>query len=270
MRLQPTIIPLPVNAGATLYLATEWLALPGIGQLSADVSLSLRLYTGAGVQIAQQDAAPVQPTDTWQPNQTYQIQLALPIAAATKPGAYELALVVYNQQSGEPLPTTGMQPTIERITLGVVQVQAAPTAPEIRSVLARFDYIDLVTAHANATQSQPGSALDVSLIWRPRPNAYQDTYLGVFDLRNAQDEVVQTWTDALGGWDYPSGGWPAGIPVQEGRTLPLDPVLPVGMYNLTLRVVRSQDNQPIAARLGWWPITQAYVSIGGVTVGEKE
>ena len=142
----------------------------------------------------------------------------------------------------------------------------AQQTPEISDPLARFDYIDLVTAQISAVRTSTATPINLRLIWRPRPNAYQETYLGILELRNAAGTVVQSWSDALGGWDYPSGSWPASIPVQEWRTITIDTSIPTGAYQLTIRVARSSDQQFVPARQGWWPLDQAFVVIGKLAV----
>jgi hypothetical protein len=266
LRLQESIVQPTLEAGTTLYVETRWLALPGVQKLAAAASLSLRLYDGDGHLLAQKDEAPRQPTNSWQAGQAYEVPLALPIPVATKPGEDELVLVVYDQESGTPLPTTGAQAASGGITLGHVQVQVAQTMPEISEKLASFDYIDLIAAQLTKQQINQADPLDVRLVWRPRPNAYRDTYLGVLELHNGQGAVVQSWRAALGGWDYPSGTWPANIPVQEWRQIRVEPKTPAGVYQLTLRVTRSSDNQTIPAHQGLALFNQSEVVIGNVAV----
>ena len=268
LQLTDTLVQPDVTAGETFYLPTHWSTLPS-GQKLPAVSLSLRLYTTEGRLLAQQDAAPQQATNTWQPNQTHALPLALPIPLATTPGAYKLVLVVYDQQNGAPLPTSGADAASGGITLGHVKVQVAKTNIQEPTALATFDYIDLLTAQLAKQQLQPGEPLDLRLVWWPRPNAYRDTYLVTLALRNAQGDVIQSEAAALGGWNYPSGQWPAAIPVQEWRQMTPAPNTPAGVYQVTLQVVRSSDKQVIPARQGWWPSSQATINLGQVTVGPR-
>jgi len=266
LRLQTTFTQPDVAAGTMLYLQTHWLALPDIPQLPAALSLSLRLYDGNGRLAAQQDAGPVPPTNHWQPGQVYAVPLALPVPVATIPGDYELALVVYDAQSGAPLPTPGAQAASGGVTLGHVRVKVATQLPELSEKLASFDYIDLIAAQLASPQLTPAAPMDVRLIWRPRPNAYRDTYLAVLALRNAQGAIIQSWSAPLGGWNYPSGQWPAGIPVQEWRQIVVEPNRPAGTYQVTLRVARSSDNQTVPAHEAWWLPNKMEVVIGQVMI----
>ncbi len=254
-----------VVAGSTLYVQTTWSMLANPQKLPT-ANLSLRLYDSEDHLLAQQDVAPQQPTNTWQPGRPQAISLALPVPVATKPGDYALALVVYDQTTGAPLPTDGAQPGSGAIKLSQIHVQVAQTVPEIASTLASFDYIDLVVAQLAKLSLHATDALDIRLVWRPRANAYRDTYAAVLELHDAQGKVVQSWSSALGGWDYPSGQWPAGIPVQEWRQIHLESQPPAGVYQLTLRVVRSSDNLTMPAHQGWWPWGSVAIVIGNLTI----
>ncbi|CAN5497061.1 hypothetical protein BH10CHL1_BH10CHL1_38620 [soil metagenome] len=254
-----------VAAGATLYVQTQWSMLAG-GQKLPAANLSLRLYDSEEHLLAQQDITPEQATNTWSPSQNYDIPLALPVPVAAKPGDYALALIVYDQTNGVPLPTTGAQPASGAIKLTSIHVQVAQTPPEIAQTLASFGYIDLVTAQLARSHVQATEPLDIRLVWRPRASAYRDTYSAVLALQDAQGNVVQSESSALGGWDYPSGQWPANIPVQEWRQMRLTAKLPAGIYKLTLRVVRSSDNLPVPAHQGWWPWGGSELVLGNVTL----
>ncbi len=188
------------------------------------------------------------------------------MAVATKPGEYELALIVYATDTGAPLLAAQAATSDGRISLGTVKIAPARQTPEISASLARFDYIDLVAAQLSGARGSTATPIHVRLIWRPQPNAYQETYLGILELRDRRGTVVQSWRDALGGWDYPSGSWPANIPVQEWRAMTIDAATPTGAYQLTLRLVRSSDQQIVPARQGWWPLGQAFVVIGKLVV----
>jgi len=266
IRLLPHPLPPTMTAGELLYLPTTWLALPNIGQTTAGLRMSLRLYDLHGQLVAQQDVTPLPPTTAWQAGEIYTVPLALPVPVATKPGAYELALIVYDADTGIPLLTTQATQADGPVNLGTIKLEPARQVPEINQVLARFDYIDLVAAQLSAAHLSAATPLQVRLIWRPRPSAYQETYLGIFELRDTRGTVVQSWSDALGGWDYPSGSWPTGIPVQEWRPITVDASIPKGAYQLTLRLARSSDQQALSAQQGWWPIGQAFVVVGGVEV----
>jgi hypothetical protein len=255
-------------AGDTFYVNTEWLALPGLADLQADLSLSLRLYLGDELAL-QQDASFQPPTSAWQPGERRRQALALPVPVSTKPLRYRVELVVYRQDTGEPLPPAGDESKItdgQRWRLGTIDVFRPPQPPEIDERLARFDYIDLVRATLDRTEAAPGDVLHAELIWLPRPSEYRDAYNAMIELRNREDDVVQAWSQVAGGENYPSSVWPAGYPVREVRALPLDAGLPPGDYKLILRLERASDGLAIDARTGLLGIKKAAIPIGEVNI----
>lgn len=110
--------PARLDAGSTLYLDTLWQALPALPGLPTDLSASVRLYDANGQPVAQADAGFLPPTGTWTPGDRTRHVFALPVAATTPPGPYSLEIIVYRQDTIEPLPT----PHGERWRLGEVEL----------------------------------------------------------------------------------------------------------------------------------------------------
>ncbi len=256
-----------VVAGEYLYANLVWQPPTDRRQLPAVVSFSLRLYSAAGHLLAQADETPL-PIQAWPA--AYAFTLALPIAVATPPGTYNLRLIAYDQQTGEPLTVLATEPPQQALPLGQVQVAVATRAPIVGAVQASFAYIDLVRARLTTPTSRADQPLAVELVWRPRVNDYRDTYLAQLALVNPAGSVVGQWEDALGGWDYPSGTWPPLIPVRNWHTLPIDPAIAPGRYMLTLRVLRNRDGALVPARQAgwrsWWPTQTDSIVVGMVEI----
>jgi len=252
----------PIAAGQTLYLQSAWQRRDGAQP--ATVSFSLRLYSPAGFLLAQQDETPLPPVTTWSTTSATPLSLALPIPVATPPGVYQLRLVVYDGTNGAPL---ALPTGTSALELGEVTVAPATRMPAITERLARFDYIDLVQAMVPATMRSQ-EALPVTLFWLPHPNPYRDTYLTRLTLRDEQGRAVQQWDDALGGWGYPSGNWPAGQPVRHDQALTLAPTVVPGRYTLTLQVQRQSDGAGLPAITGWWQHT-GELRLGSVAMNEE-
>lgn len=261
---QAAVTASPVTAGTYLYTQLTWQPPVEQAMLPAVVSFSLRLYTDDGHLLAQADETPLQPLAAWPTPYLY--TMALPIPVATPPGAYKLVLIVYDPQSGVPLAPPGPEAPRQDLWLGPVQVAPATQAPVVTTVQASFDYIDLVRARVLTASAAPGAALELELIWRPRANAYRDTYLAQITLQTATGQVAGQWEAALGGWPYPSGRWPPLIPVREGRFLPIAPATPPGQYTVVLQVRRASDKQIIPARHGWWGGSEATMVVGTVEI----
>jgi hypothetical protein len=87
--------------------------------------MSLRLYDSAGSLVAQQDEPPATPTRTWAADHAQMQTLALPVLGATPPGAYSLELVVYRQDTGEPLAVPESERSVfgQRYRLGTVEIR---------------------------------------------------------------------------------------------------------------------------------------------------
>lgn len=265
LQLQQAALSAPtVTAGTYLYTQLTWQPPVERATLPAVISFSLRLYTDDGHLLAQADETPMQPVAAWPTPSVY--PMALPIPVATAPGAYQLVLIAYDQQNGVPLAVQGTAAQRSELSLGAVQVEPATQAPVVTAIQASFDYIDLVRARLSTASAAPGSALELELVWRPRANAYRDTYLAQLTLQDAAGQVAGQWEAALGGWHYPSGTWPSLIPVRDWRFLPIAPVTAPGIYTLVMQVRRDRDKQLIPARHGWWPSGEEALVIGTVEI----
>lgn len=117
-------LPATITAGSQLYVDLRWSALPDLAAMPVDLSMSLRLYDGAGVMAAQADEPPRPATSTWTPGAAVTHPAALPIPADTPPGPYSVELVVYRQDDGTPLflPEDARTVDGQRWKLGTVTV----------------------------------------------------------------------------------------------------------------------------------------------------
>jgi hypothetical protein len=234
------------------------------------LAVSVRLYNGEGDMMAQSDDRIAPPEQERLGDHLYTQSLALPVPVSTKPGHYWAELIVYNADTLIPLPLNGhaQADAQTRYRLSSIEISVPSVVPTITETVAQFDYIDLVTASVDPVEITPGTPLQLDLVWRPRPSAYSDDYLAIADLRSPSGDIVQSWTGAVGGADYSSGSWPTGYPVRERRTLTLDPNLPRGPYDLTVRLVRTSDSLAIPARRHRWLPAQDYVHLATVTVSD--
>lgn len=250
------------TAGTYLYLSQHWRALQPLPNLA----VSLRLYDDAHRLAAQADAPFLPATSAWEKGATQPQAWALPVGVSTKPGTYALEMVVYLQAGGAALslPANAPSPDGQRLLLGTVTVLPARTAPELPPPLATFDYLELLTAQLDRPNAHPGDPLQVTAYWRPRPNAYRDTYQVVVALQDQRGTQASEWRFTLGGDSYPSGDWPAKLPVRDVYAVPLPATTTPGDYTLTVALERASDSAPIAARQGW--VTVAAVAIGDLRI----
>ena len=162
-----------VEAGETLYVNLYWEGLTGMDDLGTDLSFSLRLYeAGSDLLLVQQDVAPQPPTSSWQPGTRVQQSFALPVPVSAKPLRYTIELVVYRQDTGEPLVPAGDPAHViagQRWRIGMTDVFKSPYPSEISERLASFDYIDLTHAALDRAESRAGDEFRAELVWYPKP-----------------------------------------------------------------------------------------------------
>jgi hypothetical protein len=192
--------------------------------------------------------------------------LAVPVSA--KPLRYTIELVVYRQDTGEPLVPAGDPTRViagQRWRIGMTDVFKSPYPSEISERLASFDYIDLTHAALDRAESRAGDEFRAELVWYPNPSDYRDAYDVLIELREADGTVAAAWQQVAGGLNYPSSVWPAGYPLREVRVMPLDSELAAGDYAVTLRMVRASDGLELKAATGLGRSTDA-VTIGTLRV----
>lgn len=263
-----------IPAGERLYIHTIWTPQPELASIPADLRFSLRLYrqstaapegsTPEGDLITQLDQPALPPTSTWIDRSTVQQTLALPIPIGTPPGTYSVELVIYREDTGEPLSLPEAENTIfgQRLKIGRVDVLPAQSQFVSTGHIASFDYIELVTAETDRAEVAAGESMQIQLTWLPRANPYADTYNAVIELQSTagDKQVLQTWREPAGGTHYPSGAWLAEQPVFDRRNLPLDPTIPAGRYQLVLRLERASDGLPIDAQRGWRKVDSVLIA----------
>ncbi len=233
-----------VEAGEILYVNLHLEGLTGMDDLGTDLSFSLRLYeAGSDLLLVQQDVAPQPPTSSWQPGTRVQQSFALPVPISAKPLRYTIELVVYRQDTGEPLVPDGDPARViagQRWRIGMTDIFKSPYPSEISERLASFDYIDLAHAALDRAESRAGDEFRAELVWYPNPSDYRDAYDVIIELREADGTVAAAWQQVAGGLNYPSSVWPAGYPLREVRVMPLADDLAAGDYTVALRMARRQ------------------------------
>jgi hypothetical protein len=248
------------SAGSYLYGNLTW----SVDQAPADENLavSLRLYDAEGVRVSQVDTQllPLSPNEgVYQP-------FALPIPAATPPGVHNLDLILYDPATLVPFAADVPILTQEgAVRLGQVTVTLPDTPPVIRTVLAKFDYIDLVKVALPATLPVGTGEFDSEWTWRPHPSDYQDNYTARLWLEGSTARHL-LGEFALGTPNYLSSQWAANYAVRQQERLQLPANLMPGAYTVLVEVVRTSDGHPIPAstRFGW--TRQAETAIGTLEV----
>lgn len=250
--LTATPLTTTITAGSTSYVTTRWQRTASATPLPPIVSLSLRLYNDQKILLAQHDETPLDDPRQWATGTSTTLTLALPIPVATQPGDYSLQLLLYDGSTGAAIVPIDSGDQGPSILLGTLTVAPAERVPLLDTPLLHFDYIDLLALQVSQQPIGPGSAIPVTLLWRPQPSSYRDTYLMAWTLLDQMGDAVESWQEPLGGWHYPSGVWQAQQPLLQPLQLAIDPTLPSGTYQLTMQLIRASDGQPIAPRRFWW------------------
>jgi hypothetical protein len=269
--ISPTFWQLPnhLRQGETAYISLGLRGGEALAGHSGEIRSSLRLYATVETPLGAHPVLASQADETvWSPGQgigDWVVNLALPVPASLPPGNYELALLLYRGEDGSPIPLpTGDGKRVEQLVLNPSAAVMAGDRPIdlIAPPLARFDYIELLHAQASRDMIGEQAVVRLSLIWRPRPNVYADSYDAILALvERTTQRTVGEWRTPLGSHAYPSGDWAADWPVAQWSILPLADA--GGEYGIRLRVERSSDGLPIPARTGPWPWqAQEWVVVG--------
>ncbi len=110
-----------VQPGAPVFVVLEWESLQAVDR---NYQVFVHLLNDAGEKIAQRDGQPVlwlRPTSTWQPGERIVDRYAFVLPEETPPGAYTIAVGLYDPENGQRLPVSA-GPQDSAIELGPILV----------------------------------------------------------------------------------------------------------------------------------------------------
>jgi hypothetical protein len=248
--LAPDAVPAAVESGATLDVPRAlWSRDPA--QPGRPVALSLRLVDAGGQVWAAADeplggnqldltsaAALVQP-----------LRLAVPAGVA--PGLYDLALVVYDPQTGQPLnAVTPSGAAGSQAVLGQIEVTRPAQSPADQPSLADFGPLRLIQASSPAAVISPGDSIPMDLLWQAAPDFGAEPLVVVAQLLDEAGNIAASLeAEPLGG-RYPTAQWQPGELVRDRHTLSTPAGLPPGTYRLVVGLYRAADGQRLMSRGG--------------------
>ena len=246
LALAPDAIPSAVESGDTLDIPRAlWTRDPA--QPDQPVALSLRLVDGDGqVWAAADEPLGGNALDLTTSNQLVQ-PLRLVIPAGTAPGRYDLVLVVYDPQTGQPLPVDGAG--AGETVLGAVEV-TRPAASSPQPALADFGPLRLVEATTPAAVVSPGDAVPLELLWQAAPDFATEPLVVVVQLLAGEGNVAASLeVEPLAG-RHPTTQWQPGELVRDRHMLPLPDDLAPGTYSLIVGLYRAADGQRLTTSSG--------------------
>ena len=239
-----------------------------------DYSAFLHVYDASGQRIALGDSLLVnqdlEPTSQWLPGERNAALYHLPIPPGTPPGRYELALGVYELETGHRLRlTTGeteSQETSARLQVeigtpdGSVPIDelhlSHPVDREVASGLMLMGYdVEPKTVLAEGD-------MGVRLTWQAVETLPQDYRLEL-GLRDREGQLRASLRSSMVETEYPTSKWHDGEVLQEWYHLPVDESVPTGEMTLTLNLIdergKSATTEPLALGEVWVQSTQPSV-----------
>jgi hypothetical protein len=257
LSLASDALPATMGAGDTLEIPRAlWSRDPA--QAGRPVALSLRLVDADGqVWAAQDEPLGGNLLDLTATAELVQ-PLRLAVPAGTAPGAYSLVLVVYDPQTGQPLPIDGFGAS--QAVLGAVEV-TRPASSSSQPALADFGPLRLVQAATPAAAVSPGDAIPLELLWQAAPDFQAEPLVVVAQLLDQDGQVAANLeAEPLSG-RYPTAQWQPSELVRDRHTLAVPADLAPGSYQLVVGLYRAADGQRLTAPSGLfgWRATDALV-----------
>ncbi len=250
LRLAPDAVPSTVEAGAALDVSRAlWSRNPAApGQPAA---LSLRLVDADGaVWAASDEPLGGNALDLATTSELVQ-PLRLAIPAGTTPGIYDLALVVYDPQTGQPLDavTSGGQSDSQAM-LGQVEVTRPAQPQAAQPAQGDFGPLRLVEAATPAAAVSPGDAIPVELLWQAAPDFVPEPLVVVVQLLDGAGNVAASLeAEPLNG-RYPTTQWQPGELVRDRQVLAVPDGVAPGTYRLIVGLYRAADGQRLPTPSG--------------------
>jgi uncharacterized membrane protein len=254
-------IPSTVESGAALDIPRA-LWSRNSDQAGRPVALSLRLVDANGeVWAAADEPLGGNVLDLAGAGELVQ-PLRLAVPAGTAPGTYDLALVIYDPQTGQPL--NAITPSGEsagQVMLGRIEVTRPVQPPATQRSQADFGPLRLVEAATPAAVISPGDAIPVELLWQAAPDFIAEPLVVVVQLLNQDGQVAASLEEEPLAGRYPTSQWRPGELVRDRHVLPVPDDLAPGSYSLIVGLYRATDGQRLEASSGpfGWHSTDAFL-----------
>jgi hypothetical protein len=248
--IAPDAIPQQVEAGGVLDVP-EVLWSRGLDRPGQPVALSLRLVDAAGeVWAAHDEPLGGSQLDLATASELVQ-PLRLTVPQGTAPGVYDLALVVYDPQTGQALPAVSATGAAgSQATLGQVEIIRPAQEPAMQPALADFGPLRLVKAATPATAVSPGDAVPLELLWQAADDYIPEPLVVVVQMLDEHGQVVASLEEQPLQGRYPTTEWEPGELVRDRHRLSLPANAPTSNYQLIVGLYRAADGQRLTTTSG--------------------
>jgi hypothetical protein len=256
LRLEPDAVPSTVQSGDALDIPRAlWTRNPL--QPGQPAALSLRLVDAAGqVWAARDEPLGGNVLDLASTRELVQ-PLRLAVPAGTAPGTYDLALVVYDPQTGQPLNAfTSSGQSGSQVVLGQVEVTRPAQPPSAQPAQADFGPLRLIEAATPAAVVSPGDAIPVELLWQAAPGFQAEPLVVVMQLLDSDGNVAASLeAEPLGG-RYPTTQWQPEELVRDRHVLLVPDGATPGTYRLIVGLYRAADGQRLTTSGGLFGLAE--------------
>jgi hypothetical protein len=215
-----------------------------------DLAISLRLTDTDGSILTQYDEALGSDFHTLRDRAQLLYFLNLLIPEGTPPGQYDLRLVVYDPQTGEPLQAVGEASMESGVLLKQVRVDRPAGAMMLRPALADFGSVRLISADTPATVVSPGGEVPLDLLWQADADHRGESLVVVAQLLDDQGRVVAGLEQEPLNGRHGTAVWQPGELVRDNHKLSVPADTPPGKYDLIIGLYRLPARERLKTRTG--------------------
>lgn len=241
-------------SGGTTLVALRWQTQQAMAR---DYTASLRLLDAQGHLIGQRDTPLLsnghRTTSLWEPGQVVNTYHLLPIRPAALPGIYELHLALYDPGVMNPVPLVDQQGANagDRLILGSVEIGRplcrGVVEPEVPLSAVRLAAgIELLGYGLNREVVVPRETMCLALYWHAREKISGD-YSVIMQLVDEKGNAAVEWVERPA---HPTFRWQAGDLWQGWHDLRIPLGVPVGEYQLVVRLAAADAVELAQAELG--------------------
>jgi hypothetical protein len=267
-------LPAEIRAGDDLRVGGLWW-LRADDRTGLPLSVSMRLVDEAGQVWSQSDTSLGTELVDLRSQSHVRQSLSIHVPEDVPAGDYQVSIVVYDPQTGQPLaPSSALGAEEALASLGRVTVDKSPQdgyrpapgqAP--RRALADFGVIRLLRAQTPATVVGPGDSVPVSLTWQAGRRFGGDPLVVVIQLLDDQDRVVASLEEEPLSGRYPTARWQPGELVGDRHGLSVPLGVQPGRYRLAIGLYRAVDRERLNAGGGFLDLLpRNYFTAGVVEV----